>query len=483
MKKTLIYLNILGLIFLFGCVDLLDENPKTFISSANFYKSEGDFNAALKGIYVDIRNISIEKDLREVFADYNDSPESAEQTGDLWKNNPSSNFWPIRYGWQYPYQMVNNANMILDALANVELSASAESKIEGEAKFLRAFAYFQLVQLYGDLPLRIAPVKSLDETKKSKSPQAEVYDLIVSDLVFAESNLPTTVTEEGRVYKEVATALLAKVYLTTAGFPLNKTANFSLAKAKALEVINSPKFVLKTTYSDVFHQNRYSTESIWEALFAPPTIGNSMHARTAPTGNNTAILLPSAAFINSFPLGDSRKEWGIKDGYTNAAGKKIALRTYFNKFINEKFFEDEISPSTAGTLLGYTAPIIRLAEMYLIAAEAENEMNGPAAAYQYINKIRERARINKADATQVPNLAGLSKEQFRAAVLMERKWELHLEGSAWFDLKRTQTFSKVQEARGAKLVVPIGAYNNTWVIPDFEISNNNIEQNPTYGGK
>jgi len=464
-------------------VDLLDENPKTFISSANFYKSEGDFNAALKGIYVDIRNISIEKDLREVFADYNDSPESAEQTGDLWKHNPSSNSWPIRYGWQYPYQMVNNANLILDALVNVELSASAESKIEGEAKFLRAFAYFQLVQLYGDLPLRTAPVKSLDETQKPKSPQAAVYDLIISDLTFAESNLPATVTDVGRVYKEVATALLAKVYLTSAGFPLNKTANYNLAKTKALEVIGSPKFALKSNYSDVFHQDKYTSESIWEALFAPPTIGNSMHARTAPTGNNTAILLPTAALISSFPLGDSRKEWGIKDGYTNAAGKKIALRTYYNKFINEKFFEDGVSPSTAGTLLGYTAPIIRLAEMYLIVAEAENEMNGPAAAYQYINKIRERARINKADVTHVPNLVNLSKEQFRAAVLMERKWELHLEGNAWFDLKRTQTFNKVQEARGAKLVVPIGAYNNTWIIPDFEISNNNIEQNPSYGGK
>ena len=121
--------------------------------------------------------------------------------------------------------------------------------------------------------------------------------------------------------------------------------------------------------------------------------------------------------------------------------------------------------------------------MYLIVAEAENEMNGPAAAYQYINKIRERARINKADVTHVPNLVDLSKEHFRAAVLMERKWELHLEGSAWFDLKRTQTFNKVQEARGVRLVVPIGAYNNTWIIPDFEISSNNIEQNPSYGGK
>lgn len=482
MKKKLIYLNIIGLILLFGCTDLLDEDPKTFISSANFYQSESDFDAALKGIYVDVRNISTERDLREVFADYNDSPESAEQTADLWKNNPSSNFWPIRYGWQYPYRIVNNSNLILEALMNVELDASVASRIEAEAKFLRAFAYFQLVQLYGDIPLRTEPVRSLDETRMPKSAQADVYDLIVSDLNFAETNLPANAPDEGRVYKEVATALLAKTYLTTAGFPLNVAANYALAKAKALEVINSPKFELMNDYSQVFHNNNYTAETIWAALFSPPAIGNSMHTITAPTGNNTAILLPADAFINSFSEGDQRKEWGIKDGYTNQEGNEIALRTYFNKFINEEFFEDEISPGSARNLLGYTAPLIRLAEMYLIAAEAENEINGPSNAYQYINMIRWRARVDKDNPSHVPDLSNLSEDEFREAVLMERKWELHLEGIAWFDLKRTQTFNKVQQARGPSLVVPIGAYNNTWLIPDFEISNNNIDQNPSYGG-
>ena len=118
--------------------------------------------------------------------------------------------------------------------------------------------------------------------------------------------------------------------------------------------------------------------------------------------------------------------------------------------------------------------------MYLIAAEAENEINGPANAYQYINKIRWRARINKADPTHVPDLAGLSKDQFRDAVLMERKWELHIEGSTWYDLKRTGTLSRIQTVRPTTLVNPIGAYNNTWYIPDIEIQNNNIPQNPSY---
>jgi hypothetical protein len=483
MKNTILIFSLIALFITSGCEDLLVEEPKTFISSANFYKSEGDFEAALMGLYVNVRTISTEKNLREVFADYNDRPESAEQTGDLWKNNPSSNFWPIRDGWGLPYAIINNTNMILDALNNIELPPATESRIEAEAKCLRAFSYFALVQLYGDIPLRKIPVRSLDETQMPKSPQSEVYDLIISDLTFAETNLPDNATDQGRVYKLVAKALLAKVYLTSAGFPLIKTGNFALAKTKALEVINSGKFELLDDYSKVFHNNVYTKESIWEALFSPPNVGNSSHSICAPTGNTTAILLPTSAFINSFPSGDNRKEWGIKNNYINAKGKTIVNRTYFNKFINEQFFEAELSPATANTTLGYTSPLIRLAEMYLIAAEAENEVNGPANAYQYINRIRQRARIDKNDLTHVPDLKNLSKEDFRKAVISERKWELHLEGSAWFDLKRTQTFSLVQTARGSSLSVPIGTYNNTWLIPDFEISNNSIEQNPSYGGK
>lgn len=480
--KNIIILYGLLFLSLFSCTDILEEDPKTFISSANFYKSERDFDAALMGIYVGIRSISTEKDLREVFADYNDRPESAEQTGDIWKNNPSANFWPIRYAWSTPYSIVNNANLILDALNNIELSQSLENTIEAEAKCLRAFAYFQLVQLYDDIPLRTEPVRSLNETKKEKSSKEEVYDLIVSDLIFAESNLPDVASDQGRLYKLVAKALLSKVYLTSAGFPLNKTSNFKLAKDKALEVINSGKFKLLDDYAQVFHNSSYSEESIWEALFSPPNIGNNLHSRCAPTGNQTAVLLPTEAFINSFPNGDRRKEWGISNGYTNALGHEIVGRAYFNKFINEQFFEEEFSPSTANSTLDYTSPLIRLGEMYLIVAESENEMNGPADAYQYINVIRRRSRIDKDDPAHVPDLTGLSKEDFRKAVWAERKWELHLEGSAWFDLKRTQTFNKVQQARGVHLAVPIGTYNNTWLIPDFEISNNNIDQNPSYGG-
>lgn len=481
MKKLIILFSLVLTLFTSCSDDLLVETPQTFISSGAFYKTEADFNAALVGIYSDVRSIAAERSLRDLFSENSDLPESAESTLGIWKNNPTSNMWDMRYGWGIPYSIINNSNLILRGLETAEIPQSAKNEIEGEAKCLRAYAYFQLVQFFGDIPLRISPAVTLSETSLPKSSQEEVYNLIISDLSFAESNLPALASVEGRVYKLVATALLAKVYLVTAGFPLEINANYGLAKTKAMEVIAAKPLQI-TDYAQVFHNNKYTSESIWEAFVSPPSIGNNLHTLTAPTGNSTAMLLPTNDFINSFPNGDRRKEWGIKDGYTNALGNQIVKRTYYNKFINEQFFEAELSPSTAAISLDYTMPIIRTAEMYLIAAEAENEMSGPTAvAYDYINAIRQRARIDKNDRTHVPNLSGLSKDVFRTAVLNERKWELFIEGQAWFDLKRTQTFNLVQLARGSQMAVPIGTYNNTWLISDFEILNNNIEQNPTYG--
>ena len=137
-------------------------------------------------------------------------------------------------------------------------------------------------------------------------------------------------------------------------------------------------------------------------------------------------------------------------------------------------------PATNTRILTYQTQLIRLAEMYLIAAEAENEVNGPDNAYQYINEIRKRARVDQTNSTHVPDLSGLTQASFRDAVLLERKFEFYSEGFAWYDMKRTQTFDCVQKERGDQLNVAIGSYNNRWLIPDTEILNNNIPQNQEY---
>lgn len=458
-----------------SCSNWLEEDPKTFISPSSFYQTVEDFDGALKGLYPQGQNLH----LTEVFADYNDKPESAEQVGDIWVNNPGYGFYAFRNAWAGPYSTIKNANMILESIENKSFSPETKNRIIGEAKCLRAWSYFTLVQLFGDVPLRDKVVTSDADIAIDRTPEADIYKFILNDILEAEQKLPVEPQAMGRVDKRIAKAMMARIYLTSAGFPLYRKENYAKAKEKALEVINSGIYSLMPAFDKVFKTERYTAETIWAELFAAPDTYSGMHTSSSPIGSQTALYLPTDAFIASFDKGDMRKEWGIKPEYVNAKGTKVISRSYYNKYINEEYLEQEL-PASNTNILTWQTQLIRLAEMYLIAAEAENEMNGPAAAYPYINAIRKRARIDPNDPTHVPDLSGLTQDQFREAVLLERQHELYEEGFAWFDMKRTQTFGKVQKARGERLNAPIGLYNNTWLIPDTEILNNNIPQNPDY---
>lgn len=458
-----------------SCSSWLEEEPKTFIAPSSFYKTVEDFDGALKGLYPQGQNLN----LTEVFADYNDKPESAEQVGDIWANNPGYGFYALRNAWSGPYGTIKNTNMILESIVDKDFAEETKNRIIGEAKCLRAWSYFTLVQFFGDVPLRDKVVTSDADIAIDRTPQADIYKFIFDDILDAEQKVPEEAQDMGRVDKFVVKAMMARMYLTSAGFPMNQKENYAKAKAKALEVINSGKYSLMLTFDKVFKTERYTAETIWAQLFSAPDSYSGMHKDSSPIGSQTALYLPTDAFIAGFDKGDMRKEWGIKPEYVNAKGTKVISRTYYNKYINEEYLEQEL-PASNTSILTWQTQLIRLAEMYLIAAEAENEMNGPADAYQYINAIRKRARVDQSDPTNVPDLSGLSQDQFREAVLLERQHELYEEGFAWFDMKRTQTFDKVQKARGDKMNVPIGAYNNTWLIPDTEILNNNIPQNPDY---
>lgn len=463
-----------------GCKKILEEKPKTFVSPDAFFTSPSSYELTVLGVYRSIPGTLGNNNwlTRESFSDIIGTVSGAYEQGlPVYQNNHQPFFYNVRDLWSNHYAIVKDANFILKKIEeSTILSDAQKNTFSSEARFLRAYAYFQLVQLFGDIPLRTEPLEDLTNVQIARSSQQEVYNLIVEDLNFAETYLPDNAPVTGRVYKLVATALLAKVYLTMAGNPLNQTQFYANARDKAIAVINSGKFTLNDDYAEVFHHTTYTSESIWEQTYQPGVGGNPLMQNSATAPGYVYILTPSPWFVNSFANGDQRKAWGIKENYVAPSG---TLAPFFHKFVNLDWVDDGVITANAGRL-EYTIPILRLAEMYLIAAEAENEINGPGIAYQYINTIRERARINKSDLTQVPDLSGLTKDSFREAVLMERKWELHLEGSTWYDMKRTNTLSKIQTIRGSDLVHPIGTYNNTWYIPDNEITNNNIPQNPTY---
>ncbi|MBS0029029.1 RagB/SusD family nutrient uptake outer membrane protein [Chitinophaga sp. 22321] len=463
-----------AILLLPACKKALQENPRSSISPDTYFTNPESYESAVIGVYGGLPLNVVE--LNEMFSDIYGTPQPAEQVLPIYQNQPSANFYTSGTAWSVPYSIIKNANFILEKLPAAPLSDAKKTQLTAEARFLRGYAFFYLVQMFGDVPMPLKAASSYQDVQLPRSPQAGVYDQVLSDLTFAETNLPDAAAQQGRVYKLAATAMLAKVYLTMAGNPLKKTENYAKARDKAVAVIASNKFTLKDNYADVFHNVAYTSESIWEKQYIPGRQGNPMLGAVCPSPGYQPILLPATWFINSYAPGDQRKAWGIKINYPSPAGG--TLPAFFTKFVDLTVVDQNIGPSTAK--VPYAFPILRLADMYLVAAEAENEVNGPAQAYQYVNKIRWRARINKNSNTDVPDLKNLSKDQFRDAVIMERKWELSNESSAWFDLKRTNTFQRIQTVRGNSLSVPIGAYNQTWLIPTQEITNNNIQQNPQY---
>ncbi len=483
--KRLIVKNIISFLFIGGLLQgcSLTEEPKTFISPDAYFDGYDSYEAAVQGIYSSIAGMPggpvdmFGNDcmmIFEMFSDICREPDASyEQALPTYQNDRRPIFYNTRRFWQSAYTIIKNANFVLSKMP----SSPEYTSLAAEARFLRAYAYFYLVQVYGDIPLRKVPVESYKDMQIPRTNQETVYEFILEDLTFAENNLKNKAPQNGRVYQSVATALLAKVYLTMAGNPLNKKEYYTMARDKAVSVINSGHFTLMDDYADVFHNTAYTSESIWEQLYDPQkgaSSSSSMISITITATGFKPILLPAEWFIGSFTEGDRRGEWGIVQNYKDPSGK--ILPSYFRKFVDNSIIDNNIAPGSV--IANYTRPYLRLAEMYLIAAEAENEINGPQQAYQYINKIRWRARTDKSNPALVPDFEGMTKEELRNAIYMERKKELHLERSTWIDLKRTNTFNRIQETRPGSLVNPIGIYNQTWPIPDEELISNKIEQNP-----
>lgn len=466
---------ILGFGLLASCTDILEEKPKVILSPNEFFQNPDGYESVMIGIYSGVPLLVPET--HEMLIDINGTPSSAyEQALPIYNNGPTPFFYNARNAWNNPYSLIKNTNFIINNLLNSPLEETEKNRLLAEGRFLRAYAFFDLVQLFGEIPLPKRVGDTYESLKLPRSPIDEVYDMILEDLSFAETHLPEVSSQEGRAYKLVAKALLARVYVTMAGNPLNQTDRYSDALEKALEVINSGRFSLLPDYANVFHNLSYTSESIWEKQYVPGRGGNPFHNITLTATGYTPILIPNQHFINSFPNGDRRKEWGIVTDYQAPNGN--VLPPFYQKYVDKSLIDRGIGPS--GSIISYSIPLIRLAEMYLIAAESENAQNGPNNAYFYINALRNRARIDGNNPEHVPDLSGLSQAAFHEAVVEEANWELHLEGRGWQNMKRFNTFERIQNVRGNTLSVPIGPYNQTWPIPIEEITNNNIPQNPLY---
>jgi len=370
--------------------------------------------------------------------------------------------------WTTAYQYIYEANAIIEELQKSNgVSKIVMQQLVGEAKFVRAFWCFYLVNCYGDVPLVISTDYTVN-ANLTRTPKDKVYQQILSDLNDARKILSsnyvdfsdTTVTNERtRPTRWAAYALLSRVYLQ-----LGKYDSVELA---ASEVINHVDlYELKPNLNDVFLAN--SKEAIWQLQTPLPSSfstldGNGFILTAAPSGNDVFFL--SSQLIDSFEIGDYRRNNWIHD--TVFAGVNYS---YSYKY-NQKFYAS--SPQE------YTM-VLRLAEQYLIRAEARaksGKLTGSGSAVADLNMIRYRAGLG--------DYAGSSDQNsILNSILRERQLELFTEwGHRWFDLIRMEKINEVMSVitpiKGG--VWSLDGYQQLFPIPQSEINiNNKLTQNPEY---
>lgn len=474
-KKIKTLLPVVVAIVLSAC-QKLEEDPKNFIAPTNFYKTETDAIAAVTSAYQLTNNFSYYMVMHILVDNASDNSNEGRANilaKDIDQFTPDSGNGQINNLWQSIFVAVNAANAVTKYVNDIPMDPTRRSQIVAEGQFLRALHYYNLVRLFGAVPLNITPTESLEGLDKPRTPVDEVYKQIIKDLEEAVSVLPTSypATFTGRATKYAAQSLLASVYLTRKDW--QKARDNSKAVMDALP---------NALFADIDNLWKVANQDAPEFIFSlqakPFTqVLNYMNKRFMPriiTGSGIAwVEMP---FFNSFAAGDKRKDVSVWTSITRPTGQIVAYPQWSDPFPHIGKYQDggivDVSNGDSET----NSPIIRYAEIVLIHAEAENELNGPAQAFSSINKIRRRAfKENINSATPQPHdLAGLNQVQFRDAVAQERSWELCFEWHRWFDLVRTGKLIEVMKPTRPN----VSERNYLYPIPQSQIdANPNLKPN------
>ena len=480
---------ILAAFMLPSCKKFLEENPKSLVSVSNFYKTQEDAIAAVDAIYGYLNSTStgstagVYHSTFWVIAGLASDEMLNNQYGapDLdqiatFSEGPQNN--SLLETWQMHYKTITVANIAIERIPGINMDATLKERLLNEAKFLRGLMYFDMVRMFGEVPLL---TKEVEDIKPPRAKVEDIYKLIIEDLTSAEA-LPASYpvgNGKGRATTGAAKSILAKVYLTMK--------QYDKAAAKALEVINSNQYSLWQDYADVFKlSSRNGKEAIFSVGFGDGGGAISFwevgqfNVRLLPpqltaegVENPQGWQIPTMNLYNSYATEDRRRAVTFITEIHNANGSITQIRPFI-----QKYWDKIAEPKGNGSFNDY--PVIRYADVLLIYAEASNELGNSATAHEYINKVRKRARFNGTiDLNVLPDYAGLSKEQFRAAVLLERRQEFVAEGQRWFDLSRTGTLISLVPL--AKPGVTPQAKHYVFPIPQRERDlNQNLTQNEGY---
>lgn len=498
MKRN--YIFICMLIFLsVACTDL-EENAISILAPESFFSNKDDAEAAVMGAYADLNSYYDYGvgyfSVVEYQSDLVTTGTTSQENMDIDKFTVTSSNSKIARSWRYIYQSISSANNAIDGIPlinDASMSDDDKNQLIAEAKAIRAFNYFRLVRLFGDLPY-------IDEFVTDPSTVAEVsrtstdkvYTNIVDDLEFAKQYLPDSYSGNfrNRISKGTAYTILADVYLTLENWSkAAENAEYVIDHALdfGYELVADFRDLYDASLGDVaediwtvdFVANIYTYPYNYDAIATLVSVKNSDY-----NGWSTAVSTKKA--LESFDDRDYRKKItfcveapynGVMKPYTEFLISKPHIYKYF---LAPGGTSADFSDSDLNMI------IYRYAEILLIAAEASNEINGgpTTKAYDFINQVRARARNYDGVQTEFPMdlEAGMSQTEFRDAVMEERRVELAFEYKRWFDIIRRDLFMEV--FTGENSTDPHTDINESHMlfpIPQTEIDKNpNLTQNPGY---
>lgn len=488
-KGAMKILLLVSVISISSCKKFLETKQFDRSNEAAFYKSASDFEQAVIGAYSSLGNLYHSGNffflLTDIRSDNTSVYVPGGAAGPLSKSEyddftlTSNNEHLLGY-WNVSYSLIQKTNDIITFLEGADIDAAKKNQYKGEAEVLRAIAYFNLVRLYGGVPLVLARFENIDESyQKGRNTVDEIYAQIITDLKDAETLLVTNRNsgdQSGRADKGIALSLLGNVYLTQQ--------KFSEAAVEFKKVIDMNEYSLLPNYADLFAAGQQgNSETIWQAYYIAGVsgLGSSFPNYSAPLNSEGVLIQTGLAFGWNQPTSD------IENAYDANDVRKASIGDGFTKdaiFYPYKFIRNYVDES-AGTGDGNSGKdwyILRYADVLLMYAEAVNEAEGPANAYGSINLVRDRAGL-------VPLSSGMSKEEFRNAVYLEERRESPFEGHRWFDLVRTGRALEVMNAKVKPLsdpdnigiASPIEEYQLLLPIPSIVIEMApQITQNPGY---
>lgn len=400
--------------------------------------------------------------------------------------------------WRQLYTGIARCNLALQKITEIQtLPADQKTNLLAEVRTMRALYYFYLVRMFGDVPKITGLVESLEEVQASRSPVKEIYDeIIIPDLLEAEKATLAWQDITGRVSKATVKSLLADVYLTYAGFPVQGgAAAYGESAKRSKEVIQLSGHALFPEYTDMINPaNRNKQEFIFQVQHAKTIRENGLTPVTLPAFMGIARytdeyggLVPRREFVESYEPNDKRTRekqfyYTFYKGHPNdyPAGDPRRDKLELGGYYIYKYFDKQAIDNDARSELNFT--VYRLADVMLMYAEASNRAEGGPnlLAYQSINAIRQRAEL-------LP-LSGLSQEAFEKAVWAERYYELAYESKIWFDMIRTRKVRNDLTKQFDNFVGHTNLYGKKFTanqllfpIPKREVDNNrNLEQNPGF---